>query len=83
MLKTFTEIGWEHYTYWEDQDRKTLDKIKRLLQSIERNGAMVGKGKPERLKYGLGYSRRIDEANRLVYEFEGNTIIIKACKGHY
>lgn len=83
MLKTFTEIGWEHYTYWEDQDKKTLDKIKRLLQSIERNGAMVGEGKPERLKYGLGYSRRIDEKNRLVYDIENGTIIIKACKGHY
>jgi len=83
MLKTFTEIGWEHYTYWEDQDKKNLDKIKRLLQSIERNGAMVGEGKPERLKYGLGYSRRIDEKNRLVYDIENGTIIIKACKGHY
>ena len=83
MLKTFTEIGWEHYTYWEDQDKKILDKIKRLLQSIERNGAMVGEGKPERLKYGLGYSCRIDEKNRLVYDIENGTIIIKACKGHY
>ena len=83
MLKTFTDIGWEDYTYWEDQDRKTLDKIKRLLQSIERNGAMVGEGKPERLKYGEGYSRRIDEKNRLVYDIENGTIIIKSCKGHY
>lgn len=83
MLRTFTEIGWEDYTYWEDQDKKTLNKIKRLLQSIERDGAMAGEGKPERLKYGAGYSRRIDEANRLVYDVEGNNIIIKACKGHY
>ena len=83
MRRTFTEIGWEHYVYWESQDKKTSDKIKRLLQSIERDGAMKGEGKPERLKYGLGYSRRIDEANRLVYDVEGNDIIIKACKGHY
>ena len=83
MRRTFTEIGWEHYVYWESQDKKTSDKIKRLLQSIERDGAMKGEGKPERLKYGLGYSRRIDEANCLVYDVEGNDIIIKACKGHY
>ena len=83
MFRTFTETGWEHYVYWENQDKKTLDKIKRLLQSIERDGAMKGEGKPERLKYGLGYSRRIDDANRLVYDIEGNQIVIKACRGHY
>ena len=83
MRRTFTEIGWENYIYWENQDKKTSDKIKRLLQSIERDGAMKGEGKPERLKYGLGYSRRIDEANRLVYDIEGNDIVIKACRGHY
>ncbi|MBQ3443370.1 MAG: Txe/YoeB family addiction module toxin [Selenomonadaceae bacterium] len=83
MRRTFTEIGWEHYIYWENQDKKTSDKVKRLLKSIERDGAMKGEGKPERLKYGLGYSRRIDEANRLVYDIEGNDIVIKACRGHY
>ena len=83
MHRTFTEIGWEHYVYWQNQDHKTLNKINRLLQSIERNGAMGGEGKPERLKYGLGYSRRIDEANRLVYTVENNIITIKSCKGHY
>ena len=83
MRRTFTETGWEHHIYWENQDKKTSDKVKRLLQSIERDGAMKGEGKPERLKYGLGYSRRIDEANRLVYDIEGNDIVIKACRGHY
>jgi len=83
MLKTFTEIGFEHYKYWQTQDRKTLNKINRLLQSIERDGAMYGEGKPERLKYEFGYSRRIDDTNRLVYEIEGDVIIIKACRGHY
>ena len=83
MLKTFTEIGFEHYKYWQAQDRKTLNKINRLLQSIERDGAMYGEGKPERLKHEFGYSRRIDDTNRLVYEVEGDIIIIKACRGHY
>ncbi|MBR6713226.1 MAG: Txe/YoeB family addiction module toxin [Selenomonadaceae bacterium] len=83
MRRTFTETGWEHYIYWENQDKKTSDKVKRLLQSIERDGAMKGEGKPERLKYGLGYSRRIGEANRLVYDIEGSDIVIKACRGHY
>lgn len=82
---TFTEKGWEHYVYWQTQDRKTLRKINCLMESIDRDGALQGTGKPELLKHdksGL-YSRRIDEVNRLVYEISGNQIIVKSCKGHY
>ena len=81
---TFTEIGWEQYIGWQSEDRKTLKKINKLLKSIERDGPMNGEGKPEKLiHYPGSYSRRIDEANRLVYEVSGGQIIIKACKGHY
>lgn len=45
---------------------------------------MGGLGKPEKLRYRDGeYSRRIDDANRLVYEIANSDIIVKACKGHY
>lgn len=45
---------------------------------------MQGKGKPEPLKYREGYSRRIDECNRLVYVIdELQNIKIISCKGHY
>ena len=80
----FTEIGFEQYLYWQKQDRKTLRKINSLLKSIEREGAMKGEGKPEKLTSRPGdYSRRIDEENRLVYQVEQNRIIVLACKGHY
>jgi len=44
-----------------------------------------GIGKPEPLKENLsGYwSRRIDEANRLVYKVEKNYIIVISCRYHY
>lgn len=81
---TFTKIGFEHYLYWQTQDRKTLKKINDLLEDIQRNGLMKGKGKPEPLKYRQGYSRRIDDKNRLVYEIdELQNIKIISCKGHY
>lgn len=82
---TFTEKGWEHYVYWQTQDRKTLKKINRLIESIERDGGLQGIGKPELLKHNKSglYSRRIDDTNRLVYEISENHIIIKSCKGHY
>ncbi|MDE7182906.1 MAG: type II toxin-antitoxin system YoeB family toxin, partial [Lachnospiraceae bacterium] len=47
---------------------------------------LQGIGKPELLKHiksGI-YGRRIDEANRLVYEMsDNNFIIVKSCNGHY
>ncbi len=83
---TFDSKGWGDYLYWQTQDRKTLKKINSLLEDIKRNGALQGIGKPELLRYdktGL-YSRRIDEANRLVYGIdEAQNIKIISCKGHY
>ena len=81
---TFTEKGWEQYVEWLSEDRKTIKKINSLLKSIDRDGPMKGEGKPEKLSYEPGsYSRRIDGANRLVYEVEDGRIKVKACKGHY
>ena len=81
---TFTETAFAQYLYWQTQDKRTRKKINRLLQSIDRDGALNGIGKPELLKHlGGDYSRRIDEQNRLVYTMAEDTIIVKACKGHY
>lgn len=81
---TFTGQGFSDYLYWQTQDKKTLKKINALLADIQRNGAMQGIGKPEPLKYRPGYSRRIDEQNRLVYEIdELQNIVIISCRGHY
>ena len=68
-----------------DSGQKDSKKINQLLQSIERDGALQGIGKPEPLKYGKSgsFSRRIDDDNRLVYEISDNQIIVKSCKGHY
>lgn len=81
----FTDTGWNQYTEWQGQDKKTVKRINQLLKSIDRDGAMQGIGKPELLKHNKSglYSRRIDETNRLVYEISGNQIIVKSCKGHY
>ena len=81
---TFTSQGFQDYLYWQTQDKKTLKKITTLLEDIRRNGALQGIGKPEKLKNRPEYSRRIDDANRLVYEIdELQNIKIIACKGHY
>jgi toxin YoeB len=79
---TFSETAWEEYIYWQTQDKKTLRRINQLLKDIERNGN-DGLGKAEPLKYRDGWSKRIDDCNRLVYEINGDTIEIIQCKGHY
>lgn len=84
MNKRWEDEAWEDYVAWQTEDKKTLKRLNALIRDIERNGAMVGIGKPERLKYGAGYSRRIDDANRLVYDIDAQGYLyIKSCKGHY
>lgn len=80
----FTERAWEEYCYWQKQDRKTLKRINQLLIDIKRN-EFAGIGKPEPLKNDLSgfWSRRIDEANRIVYRISNEQIEIVQCKGHY
>ncbi|MEG1823940.1 MAG: Txe/YoeB family addiction module toxin [Cloacibacillus sp.] len=82
---SFSEEAWEEYLSWQSEDKKTLKKINQLLQDIIRNGPLFGLGKPEPLTGSLSgkYSRRINEADRLVYEIEGEQIIILQCRGHY
>ena len=84
MNSTFTEKAWSEYLNWQNQDKKTLKKINALLMDIQRNGRDSRLGKAEILKNRKGYSKRIDDKNRLIYDFNYNgDVIIISCKGHY
>lgn len=83
MEKIWSDNAWEEYLYWQTQDKKTLKRINALIKSIERDGTMGGIGKPEPLRYRNGYSRRIDETNRLVYDVVDGKLHIVSCKDHY
>jgi len=81
----FTETGWKDYLYWEEQDKRVLKQINKLITDIERNG-YDGIGKPEQLRSDLSgwWSRHIDEKNRLVYRIiDDEAVEISQCKGHY
>lgn len=84
MNKLWQDEAWEDYLYWQTQDRKTLKRINQLIQDIARNG-YDGIGKPEPLRGDLSgwWSRRIDEANRLVYRIHNGIIEIAQCRSHY
>ncbi len=83
MEKLWSDDAWDEYLYWQTQDKKILKKINEFIKSIEREGPMKGLGKPEPLKYRDGYSRRIDDKNRLVYDVKDNKLLIVSCKDHY
>lgn len=81
---SFISEAWEEYLYWQTQDKKTLKRINQLLQDIQRN-SFEGIGKPEPLKgdkSGL-WSRRIDDANRILYRVTDTAIEIVQCRSHY
>ena len=80
---SFSPDAWADYLYWQTEDKKTLKRINRLLQELQRDGATQGLGKSEILRRVKGMSRRIDEKNRLVYTIESESLIILSCRGHY
>lgn len=84
MIKIWQDEAWEDYVYWQKQDKRTLKRINQLLKDIERNG-YIGIRKPEPLKenYSGWWSRRIDEANRLIYRIYDGQIEIAQCRSHY
>lgn len=84
MRVTFTENALEEYIEWQKEDKRILKRINQLIQDIQRNGYLLGIGKPEPLKGRKAFSRRIDDKNRIVYiGDEEQNLIILSCKGHY
>ena len=76
--------GWEDYLFWQSEDKKILKRLNLLIKDAQRT-PFTGLGKPEPLKGNLsGYwSRRINDADRLVYEYKDEQLRIISCRGHY
>lgn len=81
---SWTPHAWEDYLYWQGQDKKTVKRINELIKDINRD-PFQGIGKPEPLKFEFSgcWSRRIDDANRLVYQVSGHNLVIIQCRHHY
>ncbi len=81
----WTAEAWDDYLYWQTQDRKTLRRINQLLADTLREDPFEGIGKPEPLKHALAgaWSRRIDEANRLVYIADDTHVTVLQARYHY
>lgn len=85
MRKVWFDEAWDDYVSWQREDKKTLKRINALVKDIERGNGFDGIGKPEPLRGNRSgfWSRRIDDANRLVYRVKDGVLEIVSCKGHY
>jgi toxin YoeB len=74
----------EDLTYWVETNRKIALRLLSLVEEIKRN-PFTGTGKPERLKYqGANiWSRRLTEADRIVYMVNDDRIDFLQARYHY
>ena len=84
MKLIFADAAWDDHLYWQQQDRRMVERINKLIKEAQRE-PFAGIGKPEPLLGDLAgfWSRRIDEKNRLVYEVTDAAITIISCRYHY
>ncbi len=70
--------------FWVSSDAKVAERILKLVEEIRRD-PFRGTGKPEPLKHlGAGvWSRRVTQADRLVYLVESGTVSLLQCRYHY
>ncbi len=74
----------EDLRYWVDTNRKTALRVLDLMEAVLRE-PYEGVGKPEHLKHfgGNVWSRRINEADRLVYEVFDDRVAFLQARYHY
>ena len=84
MKLIFSERAWEDYLYWQETDRRLVNRINRLIREIQRE-PFSGPGKPEPLKHAFqGYwSRRINDEHRIVYKIQDDAVLIAQLRYHY
>ena len=84
LILAWTDEAWDSYIYWQNQDKKTLKRINKLIKATKKS-PFEGIGKPEPLKENLSgfWSRRIDDTNRLVYAVDDKYITIISCRFHF
>jgi toxin YoeB len=80
----FSDEAWDDYLYWHKNDRKTAERINKLIQEVKRE-PICGPGKPEPLKHALSgfWSRRITDEHRMVYRVKSAALLLAQLRYHY
>jgi toxin YoeB len=74
----------EDLRFWVETNRKTTLRVLDLMDAVLRD-PYAGIGKPEHLRHlgGNVWSRRINEADRLVYEVFDDRVVFLQARYHY
>ena len=83
MRLTWLPNGWKDYLYWQETDRKILERVNELVKDALRN-PFSGIGKPQLLKNNLKgwWSSRTTQGHRLIYRMEAGNLLIMQCRFH-
>ena len=84
MKSIFSDEAWDDYLYWQNNDRKIVERINKLIQEVKRE-PFSGPGKPEPLKHALSgfWSRRITDEHRMVYRVEADALLLAQLRYRY
>lgn len=88
MKLIFSDAAWQDYHHWRNSDAKVFERLNDLIKETMRT-PFKGTSKPEPLKGDLSgwWSRRITQADRLVYRISGSgqdqAMEIAQCRYHY
>jgi toxin YoeB len=72
--------------YWKRSgDKQAIKKIGKIMEALEKDPFSSTPGETEKLKYTTGYSRRINQKDRITYEIneDAKEVIIYRMRGHY
>jgi toxin YoeB len=80
----FSDDAWDDYLYGQNNDRKIVERINKLIQEVKRE-PFSGPGKPEPLKHALSgfWSRRITDEHRMVYRVEADALLLAQLRYRY
>ena len=88
MKVIFSSRSWDEYVAWQAEDPKLAARLNRLLHDTMRDSFRgVGKPEPLRENWKGWWSRRIDDAHRLIYRVtsigDDQRLEIAQCRYHY
>ena len=84
MSVKFSPTALDEFFYLAKRDKRIFKALVKIIEDTQRNG-IGGLGHSEQLSGNLSgwWSKRLDEANRMVFRIENDTVIISKCYTHY
>ncbi|MFT5194612.1 MAG: toxin YoeB [Candidatus Promineifilaceae bacterium] len=81
----FEGKSWLAYEKLREKDNRMHKALCNILKEMLRDDPAVGLGKPEQLKNNLTgfWSRRISQQDRVIYQFDDESLYIFAIGGYY